>query len=54
MDEKARLQRFGIGMAITLVVTVVVGYLFGSLAVPISLTIGLGATLLVGGGRRKT
>ncbi len=53
MDEMARLKRFGIGMAITLAVTVVVGVLFGSLAVPLSLTIGLGATLLLGGGRSK-
>ncbi|MGX9965022.1 hypothetical protein ACVFYP_16960 [Roseomonas sp. F4] len=53
MDPQARLRRFGIGMAVTLAVTVVVGMLFGSLAVPVALTVGLGATLLLGGGRGK-
>jgi hypothetical protein len=53
MDEKARLKRFGIGLAVTLAVTVAVGAVFGSLAVPLSLAIGLGATLLLGGGRTR-
>ncbi|NKC30397.1 hypothetical protein [Falsiroseomonas selenitidurans] len=53
MDERARLKRFGIGMAATLVATVVAGAVFGSLAVPLTLAIGLGATLLLGGGRAK-
>ncbi len=53
MDEKARLKRFGIGAAGTLVLTVLGGWWFGSLAVPLCLAVGLGATLLLGGGRAK-
>jgi hypothetical protein len=53
MDEKARLQRFGIGAGITLVATVVAAVLFGSLAVPVALAVGLGITLLMGGGKAK-
>jgi hypothetical protein len=52
-DPQARLRRFGIGMAVTLVGTLAAGFLFGSLAVPLALAVGLGATLLLGGGRSK-
>ncbi|MBU8546872.1 MULTISPECIES: hypothetical protein [Roseomonadaceae] len=53
MDQQARLRRFGIGMAVTLVGTAAAGFLFGSLAVPLALAVGLGITLLLGGGRGK-
>lgn len=53
MDAKARLRLMGIGAGITVVATIVAGYLFGSVAVPVSLAIGFGATLLAGGGRGK-
>jgi hypothetical protein len=53
MDEKTRLKRFGIGAVATLVVTIAAGLWFGSIAVPLTLAIGLGATLLFGGGRAK-
>ncbi|MGG5809540.1 hypothetical protein [Falsiroseomonas sp. CW058] len=50
MDQKARLVRLGIGMAATLAATLLAAVLFGSLAVPLVLAVGLGATLLAGGG----
>lgn len=53
MDEKARLRRMGIGAGITLVITVIAGWQFGSLAVPLALAVGLGVTLLMGGGPAK-
>jgi len=53
MDEQARLKRFGVGAGITLVVTALVGWQFGSLAVPLALAVGFGITLLAGGGRSK-
>ena len=53
MDDKARLRLFGVGAGITLVITALVGWQFGSLAVPLALAIGFGITLLLGGGRSK-
>jgi hypothetical protein len=53
MDEKSRLTRLGIGAGITLVATVLAAVLFGSLAVPLALAVGLGITLLLGGGLGK-
>jgi hypothetical protein len=53
MDEKTRLRRMGAGAGITLVITVIAGWQFGSLAVPLALAIGLGVTLLMGGGLGK-
>jgi hypothetical protein len=53
MDERARLRRFGYGLAATLVLTVIAGFVFGSLGVTLALTIGLGVTLLMGGGLSK-
>jgi hypothetical protein len=50
MDEKSRLRRFGYGLAATVLLVVVAGYLFGSLGVTAALTVGLGVTLLAGGG----
>ena len=50
MDEKARLKRLGIGAGATLVLTIVAAVIWGSLAVPMALAVGLGATLLLGGG----
>lgn len=50
MDEKARLKRLGIGAGVTLLVTIVAAAQFGSIAVPLALAVGLGATLLLGGG----
>ncbi|SFK87312.1 hypothetical protein [Falsiroseomonas stagni] len=53
MDEKARLKRLGIGAAATLVLTILAATVFGSIAVPLALAVGLGATLLLGGGLGK-
>ncbi len=53
MDEKTRLKRMGIGAAATLVLTIVAAAVFGSIAVPLALAVGLGATLLLGGGLAK-
>ncbi|WP_372623044.1 hypothetical protein [Falsiroseomonas sp.] len=53
MDEKARLRRFGYGLAITLVLTVAAGALFGTLGVSMALMAGLLVTLLLGGGLGK-
>jgi hypothetical protein len=53
MDEKARLKRFAYGMGGTIVVTVIAGALFGTLGVTLALMIGLGVTLLAGGGLGK-
>ncbi|GEM_PF-2013594 len=53
MDQKARLQRMGVGAGITVLITVIAAWQFGSLAVPLALAVGLGITLLMGGGRGK-
>lgn len=53
MDEKARLKRLGVGAGVTLALTVVAALVFGSIAVPLALAVGLGATLLLGGGVAK-
>lgn len=50
MDEKARLKRLGIGAGVTVLITIVAAVIWGSLAVPMALAVGLGATLLLGGG----
>ena len=50
MDEKARLRRFGYGLAATVVLTVAAGALFGTLGVTAALMVGLVVTLLAGGG----
>ncbi|WP_270936596.1 hypothetical protein [Falsiroseomonas oryzae] len=50
MDEKARFRRFAYGMVATIVLTVIAGIFFGSIGVTLALTVGLGATLLAGGG----
>jgi hypothetical protein len=41
MDEKTRLRRMGAGAGITLVMTVIAGWQFGSLAVPLALPLRL-------------
>lgn len=53
MDEKARLKRFSYGMVATIVLTAIAGALFGTLGVTLALMIGLGVTLLAGGGLGK-
>jgi hypothetical protein len=53
MDEKSRLRRFGYGLAATVLLVVVAGYLFGSLGVTAALAVGLAVTLLAGGGLGK-
>jgi hypothetical protein len=53
MDEKARLRRFGYGLAATLVLVVLGGLLFGSLGVTAALAVGLAVTLFAGGGLGK-
>ena len=53
MDEKARLKRFSYGMIATVVLTVIAGALFGTLGVTLALMVGLGVTLLAGGGLGK-
>lgn len=53
MDEKKRLRRFGYGLAITVVLAVAAGALFGTLGVSLALLAGLGVTLLAGGGLGK-
>jgi hypothetical protein len=53
MDEKTRLKRFSYGMGATVVLTVVAGAFFGTLGVTLALMIGLGVTLLLGGGLGK-
>lgn len=53
MDQKARLKRLGIGAAVTLGATVIAGAVFGSIAVPLTLAVGLGVTMLAGGGLGK-
>jgi hypothetical protein len=53
MDEKTRLKRFGVGLAITVVLTVVAGVLWGSLGVTAALALGFTVTLLAGGSLGK-
>ncbi|WP_170984824.1 hypothetical protein [Roseomonas sp. AR75] len=53
MNEKSRLRRFGYGLAATVVLVVIAGYLFGSLGVTAGLAVGLAGTLLAGGGLGK-
>jgi hypothetical protein len=53
MDEKSRLRRFGYGLAATVALVILGGYLFGSLGVTAALAIGLTVTLLAGGGVGK-
>ena len=53
MEEKARLKRLGVGAAATRVLTMLAAIVFASIAVPLALALGLGATLLLGGGLAK-
>lgn len=50
MDEKARLRKFAIGLAVTLVLAVVAGIFLGLLGVSLALGLGLLITLALGGG----
>jgi hypothetical protein len=50
MDERTRLRRFGMGLAITLVAAVIAGAFLGLLGVSLALGLGLLITLALGGG----
>jgi len=50
MDEKARLRKFAIGLAATLIAAILAGIFLGGLAVSLALGFGLLVTLALGGG----
>jgi hypothetical protein len=50
MDEKTRLRKFAIGMALTLVAAVLAGVFLGGLGVSLALGLGLLVTIALGGG----